>query len=210
MNLPNGVTNRLVLIRHGEPVELAKGRCYGKLDVGLSVVGKEQIEDSYDFLQDTKFSAIYSSPRKRSLESAKIIARKNRIYFDICKEFAEIDFGEFEGKTYEVLEKEYPETFQKWMQTPTEVKFPNGESFVEMQERVLKATKEILKKHANETIAIVSHGGVNRIILSHFLKIENADIFRIGQEYACVNVIDFLGDFPLIKTLNYSGSSLVI
>lgn len=209
MNLPAGVANRLVLIRHGEPVESAKSRCYGKLDVGLSEKGRKQIEAAYDFLKDVKFSAIYSSPRRRALESAKIIARRNGIFFDVCENLAEINFGDFEGKTYRELEKDFPETFKQWMEKPTEVEFPNGESFTQIQHRVLENTLEILKKCKGETIAIVSHGGVNRIILAHFLKIENADIFRIGQEYACVNVIDFLGDFPLVKIVNYSGNRLI-
>ena len=206
MNLPNGVTNRLILIRHGEPVESAHGRCYGKLDVGLSDDGRRQITDTAAFVGEYEFTQIYASPRRRAVESAKIIQRSGQVF--ISENLAEIDFGDFEGKTYTELETEFPEIFRKWMETPTEVEFPNGESFARMRKRVLRETENILRKHKGETVVLVSHGGVNRVILAHFLKMQNADIFRLEQSYACFNVIDFYDDFPLIKKLNHCGSSI--
>jgi alpha-ribazole phosphatase len=202
MNLPQGVTNRLILVRHGEPVAAAHGRCYGKLDVGLSADGRRQIEETKEFLQDFELNAVYTSPRQRAVESAKIIAQDGEISSEVCENLAEIDFGDFEGKTYAELEIEFPETFKKWMETPTEVEFPNGESFTQMQARVVRETENILRRHERETIALVSHGGVNRIILAHFLKIPDSAVFRLGQDYASANVIDFYDDFPLIRILN--------
>ena len=209
MNLPQGVTKRLILVRHGEPVAAAHGRCYGKLDVGLSADGKRQIEQTREFLQNFELAAVYVSPRQRAVESAKIIARDKQISFVISENLAEIDFGDFEGKTYAELEIEFPAIFKKWMETPTEVEFPNGESFTQMQTRVLRETEKILQNHDRETIAFVSHGGVNRIILAHFLKIPNAAVFRFAQDYANANVIDFYDDFPLIKILNHGGSQFL-
>ena len=209
MNLPQGVTNRLILVRHGEPVAAAHGRCYGKLDVGLSADGKLQIEETRRFLQNFELAAVYTSPRQRAVESARIIASDRQTPLEICENLAEIDFGDFEGKTYAELEKEFPETFKKWMETPTEVEFPNGESFTQMQARVVRETGKILQNHDRETIAFVSHGGVNRIILAHFLKIPNFAVFRFAQDYASANVIDFYDDFPLIKILNHGGKQFL-
>ena len=145
MNLPQGVTNRLILVRHGEPVAAAHGRCYGKLDVGLSADGKRQIKQTREFLQNFELAAVYTSPRQRAVESAKIIARDKQISFVISENLAEIDFGDFEGKTYAELEIEFPEIFKRWMETPTEVEFPNGESFTQMQTRVLRETEKNLQ-----------------------------------------------------------------
>ncbi|MEO6589773.1 MAG: alpha-ribazole phosphatase [Pyrinomonadaceae bacterium] len=204
--LPQGVTKRLILVRHGEPSAEAKGVCYGKFDVGLSERGKRQIEKTDEYLQNFKVSSVYASPRARAIESAKLIAGKCGLSFQICESFCEIDFGDFEKRSYREIEEKFPDIFAKWMKTPTEVEFPNGESFAQMQARVLDGLNGILQKHTGETTAIVSHGGVNRIILAHFLQIKNADIFRLGQDYACVNIIDFYEDFPLIKILNYNGN----
>ena len=130
--------------------------------------GRRQIAETNEFLQNFGLSAVYTSPRQRAVESAKIIAQSLEISPAVCENLAEIDFGDFEGKTYAELEIEFPETFKKWMETPTEVEFPNGESFTQMRARVVRETEKILQSHERETIALVSHGGVNRIILAHF------------------------------------------
>jgi alpha-ribazole phosphatase len=204
MNLPAGVTNRIVLVRHGEPAATARGRCYGRLDVGLSKNGKRQIEQACEFLRRFEFSAVYASPRVRASESAQIIAEKSNLFYETIKDFAEIDFGDFEGLTYKEVERRFPESYRKWMETPTKVEFPNGESFAGMKRRVLRATADLRAKHAGEAIVAVAHGGVNRIILAHFLRIADEDIFRLEQTYASVSVIDFYGEFPLVKVMNHN------
>ncbi|MBC7798240.1 MAG: histidine phosphatase family protein, partial [Pyrinomonadaceae bacterium] len=192
-------TTQIFLIRHGEPIETARGRCYGKLDVTLSERGKSQICETNKFLHETKLAAVYSSPRVRAVDSAKIIASAQNLQTDIDDGFAEIDFGDFEGLTYEEVEKRFPETFKIWMKTPTKTQFPNGESFSTMQERVLSGFYKLKARHVNQDFAIVSHGGVNRIILANALKMADEDIFRLGQDYACLNKISFYDDFPLVQ-----------
>lgn len=205
MNLPEGVTNRIVLIRHGEPESSAKGKCYGKLDVGLSPNGRQQIEQTAKLLERFKVAAVYSSPRVRATESAKIIAEKYGLTVEAREDFAEIDFGDFEGLEYEEVERLFPEIYQKWMNQPTTVEFPNGESFALMQTRVLRATNELKLRHANEAFAVISHGGTNRIVLAHALGMQNYDIFRLAQDYAAANVVDFYGDFPVVKLMNLAA-----
>lgn len=208
MNLPNGVTTRIVLVRHGEPVESAKGKCYGKLDVGLSDQGKRQIEETAEFLESFELGAVYASPRIRAIESAKIIARQQNLLVEICENFAEIDFGDFEGLSYEKVEQQFPEIYQKWMNAPTTVEFPNGESFAIMQRRVLQAASELRARHdRRETFAIVSHGGVNRTILADVLSIADKNIFRLAQDHAAVNVIDFYEDFPVVRAMNWTAEN---
>lgn len=208
MNLPNGVTNRIVFVRHGEPVAEAKGRCYGKLDVGLSENGARQIEQTAEWLGQFDLAAVYSSPRSRALESAKIIARNCSLFVQPNENLAEINFGDFEGLSYEDVERRFPEIYQQWMHTPTTVEFPNGESFAQMQIRVTKEIQELRFRHEGEAFAVVSHGGVNRIALAYFLKIEDENIFRLEQSYAAANVIDFYNDFPVVRVMNWTAETL--
>lgn len=208
MNLPEGVSVRIVLIRHGEPEASARGRCYGKLDVGLSTNGRLQIEQTARFLQQFDFAAIYSSPRVRATESAKILAAKNNLIVETREDFAEIDFGDFEGLEYAEVERRFPEIYRQWMTAPTTVEFPNGESFALVQTRVLRAANELKRRHANETFVVVSHGGANRIVLADALGMRNADIFRLAQDFAAANVIDFYGEFPVVKLMNLAAERL--
>jgi alpha-ribazole phosphatase len=207
MNLPNGVTNRIIFVRHGEPVAEAKGRCYGKLDVGLSETGAGQIKQTAQWLAQFDIAAVYASPRSRALESAKIIARNCNLFVQPNENLAEINFGDFEGLTYEQAERLAPAVYQKWMHSPTKVEFPNGESFAQMQVRVTKEIEELRLRHEGETFALVSHGGVNRIALAHFLHIENENIFRLEQSYAAANVIDFYDNFPVVRVMNWTAET---
>jgi alpha-ribazole phosphatase len=201
-----GMTVRLVLVRHGEPEDVARGRCYGKLDIGLSERGREQVRQTARWLEKIPFTAMYTSPRRRARESAAIIATQKRLA-DVRVEdrICEIDFGEFEGMTYDEVAEDYPEKYLAWMNGPTEVIFPGGESFEQMRERVTCAAAQILGSHTGQTIVLVTHGGVNRIILAEALRMESRDIFRLDQAYAAVSMIDYYDETPVIRLVNYSS-----
>lgn len=204
MSLPAGVTNRLIMVRHGEPVAAAKGMCYGKLDVGLSDEGKGQLARTAVWLERFEASAIYSSPRVRAAESADIIAEKLRLPVRIDDRFAEMNFGDFEGLTYDRVRAEYPQIYECWMTRPTEVEFPNGESFTVMRRRVTAGLAELRKIYEGRTIVVVSHGGVNRIALVDALDMPHGNLFRFEQTYGCANVVDFYADFPVVRLINHN------
>jgi alpha-ribazole phosphatase/probable phosphoglycerate mutase len=199
--LPKGVT-RMVLVRHGQPVEETRGRCYGRLDVGLSQVGRLQAERAARFLAEAPLLRIYASTRQRALESAAPLAELKAMAVDTENAFREIDFGLFEGLTYEEAEQRYPEVYAEWMAHPTRVRFPQGESYPEMRERVMTAGRELRTRHKGETFVLVSHGGVNRTLLAEALGMPDANLFRLEQGYGAVNIIDFYGDEPIVKLMN--------
>jgi len=114
----------------------------------------------------------------------------------------EIDFGAFEGLTYEQIQRRFPALYRQWMESPTEIEFPNGEGFPAMRQRVLEAVRHLRQAHVGESIAIVAHGGVNRILLADALGMPPAKIFRLGQGYAAVNRIDYIGKEPVVEKLN--------
>ncbi len=193
---------RVWLIRHGEPCSESRGRCYGKLDLKLSTEGRKQIRGVADKLSGEPIRTIYTSPRRRALESASILAELLHVPITPEERFREIDFGDFEGRLYGDIAQEYPEIYRQWMEHPTETQFPNGESFVQMQARVVDAAHDLYARHRGETLAIVSHGGVNRILLAAALGLANANIFRIAQRYAAVNLLTLIGDYPSIELMN--------
>jgi broad specificity phosphatase PhoE len=141
-------------------------------------------------LLDNQFpSVIYSSPSRRAIESTRL--RSIDIPAAIVDErLREIDFGAFEGLTYEEISTRYPEKYDEWMTRPTDVVFPDGESFATMSTRVREAFEQIRWKHSGETVVTLSHGGVNRVALAQALDLDPRRIFRLAQAYACVNVID--------------------
>ena len=193
---------RLVLIRHAEPHADSRGRCYGRLDVGLSKTGSDQAAALAAALADMIVDVVVSSPRRRAVETARPLAVARSLEVVVHPAVSEIDFGELEGRTYEEIQRELPEVYATWMEHPTEVVFPGGESYTQMRDRVLAAVHRIRGHGALRTTALVSHGGTNRVILADALGIANADIFRIDQSYGALNVIDYFDEFPLVRSIN--------
>lgn len=191
---------RVWLIRHGDPAEESRQRCYGSLDVGLSLAGRAQMECVAESLAPERIDAIYSSPRSRASESARILAAGRPV--EIVPEFREIDFGDFEGLTYDEIAVRHPDAYREWMERPTEVQFPHGESFALMKARVLGAFGRLLPAREGQTIAIVSHGGVNRILIAWALQMPEHCIFRLAQDHAAVNLMVILDGVPSIQLLN--------
>jgi broad specificity phosphatase PhoE len=201
-------TTRLILLRHGEPDETVDGRCYGRLDPGLSQRGREQMRRAWLLLANQCPSAIYSSPSRRAVESAAL--RPIDVPPPAVDErLREIDFGAFEGLTYDEISVRYPQKYDHWMARPTDVVFPNGENFAAMSARVAQAIEEIRQKHAGETVVTVSHGGPNRVALAQALELDPSHIFRLAQTYGCVNVIDYTGGDAVVLLMNATAQPAV-
>src|SRR5262249_51272697 len=142
--------------------------------------------------------------RSRALEGARILASTvSGGIPTVAEDLREIDFGDFEGLTYDEISVQHPDLYRVWMENPTEVPFPNGESFSDMRERVLMAFDAIRHRHHGETIALISHGGVNRILLAHALQMPDYCIFRLAQEYAAINLMEFIEGLPVVRLLNF-------
>jgi alpha-ribazole phosphatase len=194
---------RFWLIRHGEPAEEALHRCNGSLDVGLSETGRAQMAQVAEYLKGEPVAAIYTSPRSRALESARSLGAVASCPVEVVEDLREIDFGGFEGLAYDEIAFRYPDLYRQWMETPTEIQFPNGESFSAMRVRVLRAFDTIQREHEGQTVGIVSHGGVNRILLAWALQMPDNCIFRLAQDYAAINLLELADGLPSVQLLNH-------
>ena len=183
---------RCWLIRHGEPESEARGRCYGALDIPLSDHGRRQMMQVARHLATEPIAAIYSSPQRRAMESADLIAQPHATPATLCGTFAKSTLAIWKGSlTTRSRLVIRTSTGNGWMQ-PTEVQFPNGESFPEMCIRVRSAFAGIRQQNEGRTFAIVTHGGVIRIVIAQALQMPDA--MRVpfgarlcGHEFACVD-----------------------
>lgn len=168
---------------------------YGKLDVELNEKGEEQSYKVGELLKDIEFNKIYISDRKRTRETAEIILERNKFYEKekniIYKDerINEIDFGIFEGKSYEEIGSLYPKEQEKWEKDWKNFPSPKGESAVVFYNRVENFMKHIQKEEDGNYL-IVTHGGVIRMIYSYILQ-NNIDFY---WNFASRN-----GDITLIK-----------
>ncbi|HWZ43334.1 MAG TPA: histidine phosphatase family protein [Candidatus Saccharimonadales bacterium] len=200
--LHSGCSLRLVLLRHGEPFLAVPDICYGKLDVELSSHGIRQVQDKLPFLKLVSPEMIFTSPRKRTVETARIVGAALGLTPQPVEELAEIDFGAFEGRTYDEIQRLYPGEYKMWMEQPAAITFPGGEGHAALKKRVLSFTGTLPAKPPARTVAIVAHGGVNRVILADALGMTDEMAFRIDQPLAAVSVIDYFGETPVVRLIN--------
>jgi alpha-ribazole phosphatase len=203
LTLPDrGDATRLVLVRHAEPDESVRGRCYGSLDVGLSQEGRRHAEALGTALAPLGMQAVYSSGLRRALETAKSIAAALDLRARVHPELRELDFGEWEGRSYDEIAAAEPALYRGWMDDPTTIRFPGGESYADLRARVLRVLAEIRARHARSIIGIVAHGGVTRVVLATALDLRDDEIFQLDQDYGGVSVIDWLADTAVVRLVN--------
>jgi broad specificity phosphatase PhoE len=137
---------RLILVRHGETVGESSIRYHGRSDVKLSALGCSQMRAAAQFLAREKFARVFSSPLKRAVQSARLIAGENAEIATVA-DFAEIDFGLFEGLTVEEIRARYPEHFASWNERRFEqtYAYPRGESRADFSARVRRGLEWMLE-----------------------------------------------------------------
>jgi broad specificity phosphatase PhoE len=138
----------------------------------------------------------------RAFRSAEIIAESHGLTPLVNNGLRERSFGIWEGMSFIEIKEKHPVEFQAWAGNPLKYSPMGGESTLEVRERVIGALESILAGHHGDTIAVVAHGGVNRIILCHIMGMPLENIFRIEQDYAAVNIIEFWEQYPVVKLLN--------
>ena len=195
---------RLLLIRHAPTPETGK-KLTGRLPgVSLGAKGEEIAQRTAARLVEAPIGAIYTSPITRTAETAAIVATPHGLTPIVDEGVQEVDFGAWQGRSLAQLRK-----LKLWGQvitTPSQARFPDGESFPEMQTRAVSACNAIAAKHAKQTVAIVSHSDVIKAILAHYLG-QPLDTFqRIMVSPASVSVVHVpTFGTPMVETINSYG-----
>ena len=152
------------LIRHASCSGLGQtlwGRTPG---VCLNETGKLEAQRLAERFRGMTLEAIYSSPLERALETAETIARTMKLEVNRNPAFDEIDFGDWTGKSFETLSSD--EVWRRFNSVRSATRIPGGESFLEVQTRVVTELDKLSSQHNNARVAIVSHGQIPRRILA--------------------------------------------
>lgn len=183
---------RLYLVRHGATQLSAEDRFAGEIGVDLSSEGREQAARLGERLRDDEIGAIYSSPLSRTVETARIIAGKCSLDFQLSDGLREIRHGRWEGLTRQEVEARFAQEYSDWQQDPFSFAPAGGESGVSVLARALPAIREIVVRHAGENVLVVSHKATIRLLLSSLLGFDPRGYRdRLDQAPACLNVLDF-------------------
>ncbi|MEA2087780.1 MAG: histidine phosphatase family protein [Candidatus Caldatribacteriota bacterium] len=198
---------KLILIRHGESDGNAQRKFSGFQDVNLTEKGIWQAKRLARRLEGMQVDAFYCSDLKRARHTAEIIFGDRGEDIVVSSNLREINFGTWEGLTFEEIKLKEGAKFTSWMENPDEKSIiPQGESLAILNERVMTEVNRILEEHKNEekdkTIAIVCHGGAIRIILCNALNLELKNLWYIKQKSTALNIIDYYDNRGFISLLN--------
>jgi broad specificity phosphatase PhoE len=170
---------RLVLIRHGETDWNVEGRYQGQADPPLNARGLSQAAElSERMVEELKLDVLYTSPLLRALQTAKLLAERQGVALHLETRFMEIHQGDWQTRLRSEIEGLYPELFKSWETTPWEVCPPEGETLQQVQERVNDAVDEIIKRHPDERVGIVSHRIPIALIKLRYQEGMDQDIVR--------------------------------
>jgi broad specificity phosphatase PhoE len=190
----------LLLIRHGENEYVKTGRLPGHTPgIHLNEHGQKQALALAEALKDVPLAAVYSSPLERAIETATPIANARKLKIIRNSDLMDTRVGKWQGKSLAVLR--LTRAWKIVQQAPSRFRFPEGESFIDLQVRIANALEGIIKLHnkPKNIIAVVFHADPIKLAVSHFLGLPLDHFQRLSCDTGSVTVLH----------INESGANLV-
>ena len=194
---------RFYFLRHGETAWNAQGRLCGRTDVPLSDAGRRQAQLLALRLRAISIDALYSSPLSRALETAYLIGKALGLGPVVDNRLAELNYGTWEGRTFEEIERATPAAYQAWDADPAHLAPPQGESGMELIQRVMPFLTEAAQRHEQRNVVVVCHKTVCRLLACHILGVPLAEYRRcITVDNAAINILEAVEGEWRVVTLN--------
>ena len=179
----------LLLIRHGENDFVKQSRLPGRMPgIHLNEHGREQAAALADSLKKMPLRAIYASPLERAVETAEPLAQALGLTSQLRPGLLDTDVGEWQGQLFKDLRK-----LPLWKQVqrqPAEVRFPGGEAFLELQERLVSEIEAIRAAHKQkDLVALVFHCDPIKLVLAHYIGLPLNSFQKLGVAAGSVSVL---------------------
>ena len=197
---PGGPPTTLVLVRHGVTAHTVEKRFSGGLasaNPGLSDEGRDQVRATAEWLAPLAptVDAVVSSPVRRTLESAEIVAEVLGHEVAVEPGFAEMEFGRWDGLTFTEVAEKHKDELDAWLGS-MDVAPGGGESFRQVEERVLAALDRVLREHPGQTVVVVSHVTPIKTLVAHVLDAPLTSVYRMELTPASVTVLSYFRGGP--------------
>jgi len=194
---------RIILARHGHVDWLAPERFRGRAELPLSDLGRRQAQAVARYIAATwKPDAVYTSPLGRCRETGAEIAAPFRLELRPVDGLADIDYGEWQGLTRDEAQERWPDETELWFRTPHIAAIPGGETLAVLLSRTSAALRDILWRHPDQTVVLVGHDSVNRVLLLFALEAPLSRYWHLRQEPCAVNELFFDNDSFIIGSIN--------
>ena len=190
-----------LLIRHGMTDAVGNYLAGWTAGVHLNEKGREQVEQLGRNLASMRLDAIYSSPLERARETAEAVALHHGCAVQLRDRLGEVHFGDWTGRSIAGLNDGDPE-WRTWNSHRATSRTPNGESYLELQNRVVSELMAIARDHPDSLVAVVSHADALRGALIQFLGMPGDSCLRLDVRPASVSVLQITEGEPRIAAVN--------
>ncbi len=197
------MSTTILLVRHGQTEWNRAERFRGRADIPLNATGLAQAEATARRLASRwQPVAIYSSPLSRAVQTAEAIARRYALEVQTHPGLLDIDYGAWQGLTPDEVAQRWPQEFHLWQRYPHRAVIPGGETLAELRTRAMTTLNELVVRHPQETVVVVGHTVINRILLLGVLGLGNERFWHLRQEPCALNVIEAQGEDYVLVSLN--------
>ncbi|MDO8490603.1 MAG: histidine phosphatase family protein [Dehalococcoidia bacterium] len=180
---------QFILVRHGQTEWNRVERFRGRADIELNQTGLEQARAAAERLARSGASAVYSSPLKRALVTARTIAEPLGLSARSEPALLDMDYGEWQGLTIEDVARQ-DALYATWITSPHLVKFPGGEGLEELRSRVMRCLDSLVQTHRDQTVILVSHQVVCKTVVCALLGLDNSHFWQVTQDVCAVNMFE--------------------
>jgi probable phosphoglycerate mutase len=197
---------KIILVRHGHVEGISPERFRGRADLALTPEGLRQAEATARRIEaNWTPAALYASPLSRCQATAEAIGKRFGLTPTPVPGLMDIDYGEWQGLTPDEVRRKWPEALDTWYRAPHWAAIPGGESLQDVLARAVAALRDVIGRHPRETVAVVGHDSVNRVILLHALDLPLSRYRRLGQDPCAINEIDFSAGEFTVRSVNGTG-----
>jgi broad specificity phosphatase PhoE len=197
------VTTKIILTRHGHVEGISPRRFRGRENVRLTDLGRAQAEATARQIAELwRPDDVFTSPMGRCVETAAAIANACGTASRILDSLIEIDYGNWQWKTHEEINRTFPELYARWRTTPHLFRFPQGETLQDLVARVADALRYVLQDHRDQTVVLVGHNTICRVLLMQVLDQPLSAYWRLNFTPCGVSEIEFVGDVPRVLRIN--------
>ena len=194
---------RIILVRHGHVDWIAPERFRGRAELPLSSLGHRQAQAAAGYIAATwKPDAVYTSPLGRCRQTGAAIAAPFRLEPQPIDGLCDIDYGEWQGLTPDQAKECWPDESELWFRAPHIAAIPGGETLAAVLSRVTAALRDILQHHPDQTVVMVGHDSVNRVLLLFTLELPLSRYWHLRQDPCGINELIFDNGSFVVGSIN--------
>tara|TARA_B100001750_G_C15489914_1_gene590654 strand:- start:65 stop:724 length:660 start_codon:yes stop_codon:yes gene_type:complete len=183
------IVGQIIFLRHGQAKNnterILSGRTPG---VPLTDKGITQAQQTAELLEDMNISAIYSSPIQRAKHTAEIVGKHNSIDVTIDDRLIELDMGKFTNVPYDEIFTSHGNVFMKFYNGELEIAHNGVETFADVKKRVASIVEEVIEKHPDENVVLVTHMDPIKAMLSTIVDLSPTNLFELIIANASLNL----------------------